>query len=103
MAQASTDGRATIPRDRDNEYAREAADQRRAFVEEHTDAKLEHVSSYSFDPEVTSGNIENFVGVAQVPLGVAGPLVVHGEHAQGNFYVPWPQPRARFWPPKTAA
>jgi hypothetical protein len=43
MAQASTDGRATIPRDRDNDYTREAADQRRAFVEEHTDAKLEHV------------------------------------------------------------
>jgi hydroxymethylglutaryl-CoA reductase (NADPH) len=88
MAQASTDGRATIPRDRDNDYTREAADQRRAFVEEHTDAKLEHVSSYSFDPDVTAGNIENFVGVAQVPLGVAGPLLVHGEHAQGDFYVP---------------
>ena len=37
MAEASTDGRATIPRDRDNDYTREAADQRRAFVEEHTD------------------------------------------------------------------
>src|SRR5215216_1322031 len=88
MAEASTDGRATIPRDRDNDYTREAADQRRAFVEEHTEAKLEHVSSYSFDPDVTAGNIENFVGVAQVPLGVAGPLLVHGEHAQGDFYVP---------------
>src|SRR4051812_42182130 len=88
MAEASRDGRATIPRDRENDYTREAADQRRAFVEEHTDAKLEHVSSYSFDPDVTAGNIENFVGVAQVPLGVAGPLLVHGEHAQGDFYVP---------------
>jgi hydroxymethylglutaryl-CoA reductase (NADPH) len=88
MAEASTDGRATIPHDRDNDYTREAADQRRAFVEEHTDAELEHISRYSFDPDVTAGNIENFVGVAQVPLGVAGPLVVHGEHAQGNFYVP---------------
>jgi len=88
MAEASTDGRATIPRDRDNDYTREAADQRRAFVEEHTEVKLEYVSSYSFDPDVTAGNIENFVGVAQVPLGVAGPLLVHGEHAQGDFYVP---------------
>src|SRR3954470_9081779 len=88
MAEANTDGRATIPRDRENDYTREAADQRRAFIEEHTDAKLEHVSSYSFDPEVTAGNIENFVGVAQVPLGVAGPLLVYGEHAQGDFFVP---------------
>src|SRR3954451_15760031 len=88
MAQASTDGRATIPRDRDNDYTRAAADQRRAFVEEHTDASLEHVSSASFDPAVTAGNIENFVGVAQVPLGLAGPLLVRGEHADGEFYVP---------------
>src|SRR5215213_3050723 len=88
MAQASTDGRAAIPRDRDHDYTREAADQRRAFVEEHTDAKLEHVSSYSFDADVTAGNIENFVGVTQVPLGVAGPLLVNGEHAQGEFFVP---------------
>src|SRR6059036_296929 len=34
------------------------------------------------------GNVEHFVGVAQVPIGLAGPLLVHGEHAQGDFYVP---------------
>ena len=27
-------------------------------------------------------------GVAQVPIGIAGPLLVDGEHAQGEFYVP---------------
>src|SRR5207248_224468 len=27
-------------------------------------------------------------GVAQVPIGLAGPLLVNGEHAQGEFYVP---------------
>ena len=46
------------------------------------------MSSYSFDPAVLPGNIEQFVGVAQVPIGVAGPLLVNGEHAQGEFYVP---------------
>ena len=34
------------------------------------------------------GNVENPIGAAQVPLGVAGPLLVRGEHAQGTFYVP---------------
>ena len=34
------------------------------------------------------GNIEHFIGVAQVPIGIAGPLLVNGEHAQGEFYVP---------------
>ncbi len=36
----------------------------------------------------TRGNIEHFLGVAQVPIGVAGPLLVNGEHARGEFYVP---------------
>jgi hydroxymethylglutaryl-CoA reductase (NADPH) len=26
--------------------------------------------------------------VAQVPIGIAGPLRINGEHAQGDFYVP---------------
>ena len=34
------------------------------------------------------GNLEGFSGVAQVPIGFAGPLRVNGEHAQGEFYVP---------------
>jgi hydroxymethylglutaryl-CoA reductase (NADPH) len=46
------------------------------------------VTSYSFDPDVLSGNVEQFLGVAQVPIGLAGPLLVNGEHAQGEFYVP---------------
>ncbi len=32
--------------------------------------------------------IENFVGVACVPIGVVGPLRVEGAHARGDFYVP---------------
>ena len=32
--------------------------------------------------------MEHFIGAAQVPLGIAGPLLVDGEHAQGEFYVP---------------
>jgi hydroxymethylglutaryl-CoA reductase (NADPH) len=80
--------RRKVPRDRDNDYTREAAERRRAFLEEHTEASLDHVSRYSFDPSVLPGNVENFTGVAQVPIGVAGPLRVNGEHAQGDFYVP---------------
>jgi hypothetical protein len=43
---------------------------------------VEHVSSYSFDLSILSGNVESFVGVAQVPIGLAGPLLVQGEEAQ---------------------
>jgi hydroxymethylglutaryl-CoA reductase (NADPH) len=34
------------------------------------------------------GNVENFLGAAQVPIGLAGPLHIRGEHAQGDFFVP---------------
>jgi hydroxymethylglutaryl-CoA reductase (NADPH) len=81
-------GRVPVPRDRENDYTREAAERRLEFVRERTGASLEHVSSYSFDPAILSGNVEQFVGVAQVPIGLAGPLLVNGEHAQGEFYVP---------------
>jgi len=77
-----------IPRDQDNDYTREMASQRAAFVAEMTGAKLDTVSSYTIDPELTRGNIENFTGTIQVPLGIAGPLTMVGEHAKGDFYIP---------------
>ena len=78
----------SVPRRSDNDYTREAADQRRAFAEEHTDARLNHVSAYSFDPSEVAGNIENFIGVAQVPMGIAGPLTLHGNYVEGDVYLP---------------
>jgi len=79
---------AKIPRDRDNDYTREAARARQQFITEQTGASLEHTSQYSFDPDALTGNIEHFTGVVQMPVGFAGPLLVNGEHAQGEFYVP---------------
>src|SRR3954462_13198896 len=80
--------RKKIPRRPDGDHTREAADERREFIRDQTGADLEHVSSYSFDPGEASGNVENFTGVAQVPIGLAGPLLVDGEPAKGEFYVP---------------
>ena len=88
MATTSEAGRVPVPRDRENDHTREAAERRREFAEARTGASLEHVSSYSFDPAILSGNVEQFVGAAQVPIGLAGPLLVNGEHANGEFYVP---------------
>src|ERR687884_151223 len=80
--------RVSVPRDPDDDYTPQAAAARREFLRKRTGVDLAHVSSYSFDPGALPGNIEHFTGVAQVPIGIAGPLLVHGEHAQGEFYVP---------------
>lgn len=62
--------------------------ERQRFVEGFAGVKLEHVTRFSFDPARTRGNIENFTGVAQVPMGFAGPILVDGEHAKGEYLVP---------------
>jgi hydroxymethylglutaryl-CoA reductase (NADPH) len=76
-----------VPRTGDD-YSREAAARRLEFISESTGAGLSHVARYSVDPAELMGNIENFVGTAQIPIGIAGPLLIVGEHAQGEFYVP---------------
>ncbi len=77
-----------IPRDGTNDYSNAIIKQRQKFVEEFTDTNPEHIWQYSIDPNETAGNIENFTGVAQIPLGLAGPITINGEHAQGDFIIP---------------
>lgn len=77
-----------VPRCADREYEPEALAERRAWIEARTGARLAHVGAYSIPSRDLRGNIENALGAVQVPLGVAGPLLVRGEHAQGTFYVP---------------
>ncbi len=83
------DVRAPIPRRKDDDHTADAAAERRAFLSERTGAVLDHVGRASIDPAVTRGNIENYIGAAQIPIGVAGPLRVRGEHIQDeDVYVP---------------
>ena len=77
-----------LPRLKDGGYDAERVARRRAWLEKRTGAALANTGALSFDPEILRGNIENLIGVAQVPVGIAGPVLIHGQHAQGLFYVP---------------
>ena len=77
-----------IPRDKDNNYSAEQATRRRTFITEKTGAQLDTIARYAIDPELTRGNIENFIGCVQMPLGLAGPIHITGEYARGDFYIP---------------
>lgn len=79
---------AKIPRNKENDYSTEMADIRRGFVTSETAQSLENVGHYSLKPESLPGNIENFIGVAQVPIGLAGPMLLDGIDAKGEFYIP---------------
>ena len=79
---------ARIPGKGDNQYSAESIKQRQDFVMEQTGVELKHVAHSSQVLDSLAGNVENPIGVAQVPIGLAGPVLINGEHAQGNFYVP---------------
>src|SRR5215218_742794 len=80
--------RTSVPADKENNASPEIIRARQKFVEEFSGHKLQHIDKFSFDPAITAGNIENFTGVAQVPIGFAGPIKINGEHAQGEFIIP---------------
>lgn len=79
---------ALVPRFEKQGYDEQSVAARRKWIEQETRGNLAHVGSYSISTEAMRGNIENPVGTVQVPLGIAGPLLIHGTHAHGVFYVP---------------
>ena len=69
--------------------AAEAAAVRRAALERLTGTRLDAIGSYSFDAQTAAKrNCENLIGVAQIPMGIVGPLTVRGEHVDGDVYIP---------------
>jgi hydroxymethylglutaryl-CoA reductase (NADPH) len=62
-----------IPRNREIDCSKEQAARRRELIRKKSGIDLEAVSAYWIDPTITRGNIETFIGTAQVLLGLAGP------------------------------
>jgi len=77
-----------IPRNHDNDYSHEAMTERLDFVKSFTGNDPRHISEPIDDTSAYQGNIEHLTGFAQVPLGIAGPIRINGEHAQGDFLIP---------------
>lgn len=64
-----------------------SATERRRFIEEQSGAKLNNISEFSFSETQVSGkNIENLIGATQIPLGLAGPLLI--KNLNESFYLP---------------
>ena len=77
-----------VPRLLGGGYDPESVDRRRTWVEEQAGFKVPLVGSHDFAGLSMQGNIENLIGAAQIPLGIAGPLLIDGTDARGTFYVP---------------
>lgn len=71
-------------------YTKEGQDNRLAFVKEHLNHDLPYLSGTEkfTDNAQLKGNIENYIGMTQLPTGLFGPLVLNGVNASGAFYIP---------------
>ena len=66
------------------------ASERRIFLEENLGINLENTANFSFsENDVNGKNIENLIGAAQIPLGIAGPLKIQIPNSKFQIhYVP---------------
>jgi hydroxymethylglutaryl-CoA reductase (NADPH) len=78
----------SIPRNKTNDYTSDSAAEKRDYIASQTGVSLNHIGQFSSPPELVSGNVENFMGMAQMPIGVAGPVQINGQYANGEFYIP---------------
>ncbi|MFM7296347.1 MAG: hydroxymethylglutaryl-CoA reductase, partial [Planctomycetota bacterium] len=77
-----------IPRSASDDYAPEAVAARRRLAEQAAGRALEHVGGSPVPASAARGNVENLIGFAQVPLGIAGPLRVDTSAGMREVYVP---------------
>jgi len=70
--------------------AEESVDVRRRALERRSGVRLENMGHHSFDVDTASRrHCENMIGVAQVPVGVIGPIAVRGEYTdEDELFVP---------------
>lgn len=61
---------------------------RHGLAERAAGAALPHLGGLPVPPEAARGNIENMMGWAQVPVGLAGPLLLDGTHGSRDVLVP---------------
>ncbi len=84
-----TDKLPPIPRARnDDDWSSPAVEARRDVWEKAAGVRPRHVGGDPVPLETARGKIENLVGYAQVPLGIAGPLLVDTSAGRREVYVP---------------
>lgn len=80
---------AAIPRSREDDFAADVLDRRRALAERAAGRALPHLlEGRPVPPGEARGNVENLVGFAQVPVGLVGPLTLEGAGGRRTVYVP---------------
>jgi hydroxymethylglutaryl-CoA reductase (NADPH) len=68
--------------------ADDAVAARRRIVEDRTGTDLDRIGSYGFPAAAADANVENMIGAARLPMGVAGPVTVDGAALDRTVHLP---------------
>lgn len=77
-----------IPRSREDDFDPRLVAERRVLAEEAAGASFPLLAGRAVKPAEARGNVENLIGFAQVPVGLAGPMVVYTSGGRAEVYVP---------------
>ena len=77
-----------IPRSDDDDFERAIVVERLGLCAQIAGAPFAHLAGVAAELESARGNVENLIGFAQVPVGIAGPLIVDTSAGRRELYVP---------------
>ncbi len=77
-----------VPRSTEDDHSPAMVSERRELCERAAGRPLPHIGGRPVSPAESRGKIENLIGYAQVPLGIAGPLAVDTSQGVRSVYVP---------------
>ncbi len=69
-------------------YTEAARQARLTWLREYSGAELATLGAPRLDARALTGNVENYVGSVEIPVGLAGPLLFDGERARGHIVAP---------------
>lgn len=72
-----------------NSHNTNSLEKRISWFNEKFDFNLDALKEHKIDPRRLRGVVENFIGAVHIPIGLAGPLQVNGNYADGIFMAPF--------------
>jgi hydroxymethylglutaryl-CoA reductase (NADPH) len=79
----------TVPQfTRKKHYQPSAVAARVRWAEAVSNTRLKHLLNNNLKPETLAGNIENYIGTVQIPVGIAGPVHVRGVYTDDHIPLP---------------
>lgn len=69
-------------------YTENARQERLKFLRQQRAVTLNELEKTTLNPQSLVHNTEAFIGSVEIPVGIAGPLQINGQHANGIYFIP---------------